>query len=128
VHAHDGETLSAEKGYLRETGNLVFHVALIGVLVGVAWGHLLGWKGDVIVPVGQTFANTLSRHDTLSPGPWVHVNPPQPDPNRVAPAEPGSPGTRASGIWRCGPSGMKPAPAASTREAMCITCTCGTSL
>jgi cytochrome c biogenesis protein len=73
VHAHDGETLSAEKGYLRETGNLVFHVALIGVLVGVAWGHLLGWKGDVIVPVGKTFANTLSRYDTFSPGPWVDV-------------------------------------------------------
>jgi cytochrome c biogenesis protein len=74
VHAHDGESLSAEKGYLRETGNLVFHVALIGVLIGVAWGHLLGWKGDVIVPVGKTFANTLSRYDTFNPGPWVDVN------------------------------------------------------
>ena len=38
------------------------------------WGHLLGWKGDVIVPVGKTFANTLSRYDTFSPGPWVDVN------------------------------------------------------
>src|SRR4029078_11652051 len=74
VHAHDDETLSAEKGYLRETGNLVFHVALIGVLVGVAWGHALGWRGDVIVPVGKTFANTLARYDTFSPGPWVDVN------------------------------------------------------
>lgn len=71
VHAHDATSLSAEKGYLKETGNLVFHLALIGVLVGVAWGHLLGWKGDVILPVGQTFANTLSRYDTFSPGPWV---------------------------------------------------------
>ena len=60
-----------EKGYLKETGNLVFHLALIGVLIGVALGHLLGWKGDVIVPVGETFANTLSRYDTFSPGPWV---------------------------------------------------------
>ena len=74
VHSHDETTLSAEKGYLRETGNLVFHVALIGVLVGVGWGHLLGWKGDVIVPEGKTFANTLSRYDTFSPGPWVDVN------------------------------------------------------
>ena len=74
VHAHDDTTLSAEKGYLRETGNLVFHVALIGILVGVGWGHLLGWKGDVIVPEGKTFANTLSRYDTFSPGPWVDVN------------------------------------------------------
>lgn len=71
VHAHDDDTLSAEKGYVRESGNLVFHLALIGVLVGVAWGHLLGWKGDVILPTGQTFANTLSRYDTFSPGPWV---------------------------------------------------------
>jgi cytochrome c biogenesis protein len=74
VHAHDDTTLSAEKGYLRETGNLVFHVALIGILVGVGWGHLLGWKGDVIVPEGKTFANTLSRYDTFNPGPWVDVN------------------------------------------------------
>jgi cytochrome c biogenesis protein len=63
--------VSAEGGYLKETGNLVFHLSLIFVIIGVAVGHLLGWKGDVIVPVGQTFANTLSRYDTFSPGPWV---------------------------------------------------------
>ncbi len=74
VHSHDDTTVSGEKGYLRETGNLVFHVALIGVLIGVAIGHLLGWKGDVILPEGKTFANTLSRYDTFSPGPWVDVN------------------------------------------------------
>ena len=74
VHAHDDTTLSAEKGYVREAGNLVFHVALIGILIGVGWGHLLGWKGDVIVPEGETLANTLARYDTFSPGPWVDVN------------------------------------------------------
>ena len=74
MHAHDDTTLSGEKGYVREAGNLVFHVALIGILVGVAWGHLLGWRGDVIVPEGETLANTLSRYDTFSPGPWVDVN------------------------------------------------------
>ena len=71
VHSHDGETVSSERGYLKETGNLVFHLALILVIIGVAVGHLFGWKGDVIVPVGQGFANTLSRYDTFSPGPWV---------------------------------------------------------
>ena len=30
--------LSAEKGYAREAGNLVFHLSLIAVLVGLAWG------------------------------------------------------------------------------------------
>jgi cytochrome c biogenesis protein len=72
VHQHDPRSVSAESGYLKETGNLVFHVALIFVIIGVALGHLLGWRGDVIVPTGQTFANTLSRYDTFSPGPWVN--------------------------------------------------------
>lgn len=69
VHRHQPGTLSAEGGYLKETGNLLFHLALIGVIVGVAVGHLWGWKGDAIVPEGQTFAKT--RFDTFSPGPWV---------------------------------------------------------
>jgi cytochrome c biogenesis protein len=69
--SHDETSVSAEKGYLKETGNLVFHLALIFVIIGVAVGHLWGWKGDVIVPVGRTFANTLIQYDTFSPGPWV---------------------------------------------------------
>ena len=74
VARHDDESVSSERGYLKETGNLVFHLALIFVIIGVAIGHLFGWKGDVIVPVGQGFANTLSRYDTFSPGPWVKPN------------------------------------------------------
>lgn len=74
VPDHDGATLSAEKGYLREFGNLTFHFALIGVLGGMAAGQLLGWRGDVILPEGKTFANTLSRYDTFKPGAWVDVN------------------------------------------------------
>ena len=46
-------TVSAEKGYLRETGNLVFHLALIVLLLGVALGSLFGTKGSVIVVDGQ---------------------------------------------------------------------------
>ncbi|MGZ4634303.1 cytochrome c biogenesis protein ResB [Oryzihumus sp.] len=71
VHAHDADSLSAESGYLRETGNLVFHLALIVVIVGIAVGHLFGWRGDVIVPTGETFSNTISAYDTIDPGPWV---------------------------------------------------------
>ena len=37
-------TVSAEKGYLKETGNLLFHFALLAVLVGVALG-LAGTAG-----------------------------------------------------------------------------------
>ena len=69
MDSHDDNSLSAEKGYLKETGNLAFHLALIGIIVGVAVGHLWGFKGDVILPEGQTFANTLSRYDTFQSGP-----------------------------------------------------------
>lgn len=46
----DGEvTLSAEKGYTRELGNLVFHLALVGLLVAIAVGRLFSYEGNVIV-------------------------------------------------------------------------------
>jgi cytochrome c biogenesis protein len=41
--------VSAEKGYLREFGNLVFHFALLGLLVAVAAGKMFGYEGNVIV-------------------------------------------------------------------------------
>lgn len=71
VHAHDATTLSAEKGHLKETGNLFFHIGLVGVIIGVAVGQLWGFKGDVIVPTGGTFANALINYDTFQPGPQV---------------------------------------------------------
>ena len=52
--------VSAEKGYLREAGNLVFHFSLIGLLVTVAIGKLVGYEGSVIVIAdgGPGFCNT----------------------------------------------------------------------
>jgi cytochrome c biogenesis protein len=41
--------ISAEKGYLREFGNLVFHFSLVGLLVAVAAGKLFGYEGNVVV-------------------------------------------------------------------------------
>jgi cytochrome c biogenesis protein len=41
--------VSAEKGYLREFGNLVFHFALLGLLGAVAAGKMFGYDGNVIV-------------------------------------------------------------------------------
>jgi cytochrome c biogenesis protein len=51
VTRSDGDTveISAEKGYLREFGNLVFHFSLLGLLVAVAVGKLFGYEGNVIV-------------------------------------------------------------------------------
>lgn len=42
-------TLSAEKGYFREFGNLVFHLSLVGLLAAIALGKLLGYEGNVVV-------------------------------------------------------------------------------
>jgi cytochrome c biogenesis protein len=48
---HEGNVaeVSAEKGYLREFGNIVFHFSLLGLLVAVAVGKLFGYEGNVIV-------------------------------------------------------------------------------
>ena len=45
----DGIEVSAEKGYLREFGNIVFHFSLLGLLVAIAVGKLFGYEGNVIV-------------------------------------------------------------------------------
>ncbi|MFI1918987.1 cytochrome c biogenesis protein ResB [Nocardia sp. NPDC020380] len=48
--SREGElTLSAEKGYTREAGNLVFHLALVCLLAAVAAGKLFGYEGNVVV-------------------------------------------------------------------------------
>ncbi len=67
VRENEG-TLSAEKGYLRETGNLLFHLALILVLIGVSLGALFGMKGEAIVNVGERFTNTPTTYDSLTYG------------------------------------------------------------
>jgi cytochrome c biogenesis protein len=64
----DGGAVSAEKGYLREAGNLLFHLSVLVVLVGFAYGQLFGYKGGVITIVGQDFSNTLSQYDDFAPG------------------------------------------------------------
>jgi cytochrome c biogenesis protein len=70
--------VAAEKGYLREVGNLVFHLSLIVLLVGVAVGGLFGWKGNVIVKEGDGFSNTLTQYDAWGGGRFV-------DPGALAP-------------------------------------------
>ena len=62
------DAVSAERGYLREAGNLVFHVSVLIVLVGFAVGGLFGYKGGVILVEGSTFSNTLTQYDDFDPG------------------------------------------------------------
>ncbi|MGH3787846.1 MAG: cytochrome c biogenesis protein ResB [Pseudonocardiaceae bacterium] len=63
-------TLSAERGYLREAGNLVFHLALVGLLVSFAVGKLVGYEGQVIVLAnGSQFCNSGPlAYDSFRPG------------------------------------------------------------
>lgn len=63
-----GDAVSAERGYLREVGNLVFHLSVLVVLAGFAIGSLYGYRGGVIVPVGGGFSNSLTQYDDFSPG------------------------------------------------------------
>jgi cytochrome c biogenesis protein len=67
IDRHDG-SISAERGYLREAGNLLFHLSVLIVLVGFASGSLLGYKGGVIVVTGGQFANVASQYDEFDPG------------------------------------------------------------
>jgi cytochrome c biogenesis protein len=64
------DAVAAERGHLREAGNLVFHLAVIVVLVGVAVGSLFGYKGGVIMLNGEEygFSNNLTQYDDFAPG------------------------------------------------------------
>lgn len=66
-----GPELSAEKGLLKETGNLLFHVSLLLLLLGVAGGKLWGYSGSILVTEGQGFCNSFQQYDTYSSGPLV---------------------------------------------------------
>jgi cytochrome c biogenesis protein len=62
------DSVAAEKGYLGETGNLVFHVALLGLLFAVGTGAMYGYRGDILLTEGSGFANSLAYYDQFRPG------------------------------------------------------------
>lgn len=70
ISEFDGQSgwVAAEKGYARETGNLLFHMALLCLLAAVGLGALAGFRGTVIVREGSSFANTRSQFDSFQPG------------------------------------------------------------
>ena len=77
VRTGDG-WISAEKGYLREAGNLLFHLALLALLVAVGLGGLLGYKADRLLVAGQSFGNTVTALDQFRPGRLVSASDLQP--------------------------------------------------
>ncbi|MFF6829808.1 cytochrome c biogenesis protein ResB [Streptomyces longwoodensis] len=64
----EGGWVAAEKGSLREAGNLLFHLALFGLLVAVAIGSLFGTTGQKLVLQGDGFTNTRTQYDDFTPG------------------------------------------------------------
>jgi cytochrome c biogenesis protein len=67
VRSGDG-WVAAEKGYLREAGNLLFHLALLALLVAVGMGGMFGYKANRLLVSGQSFANTVTSLDQFRPG------------------------------------------------------------
>lgn len=61
-------SVSAERGYLRETGNLLFHTALVGVLVSVGLGAAIKFNGQKVLIEGETMVNQLIDYDTANSG------------------------------------------------------------
>ena len=72
VRERDGGvwTVAAEKGYLKEAGNLLFHFALLAVLIGVGFGSWYGWHGNRLLVQGadKGFCNSLTQFDEASLG------------------------------------------------------------
>ncbi|MFD3533551.1 cytochrome c biogenesis protein ResB [Streptomyces sp. NPDC058664] len=67
AHTAD-DAVAAEKGYLREAGNLAFHIALIVMLVAFAWGQLFKSEGGKLIVEGDGFSNTLTQYDDFKSG------------------------------------------------------------
>lgn len=64
----DGKSVAAERGYWRETGNLIFHIALVFVLISVGIGGAYSYSGQRVLVEGETFVNNLAGYDSFSPG------------------------------------------------------------
>ncbi|MFH9087415.1 cytochrome c biogenesis protein ResB [Streptomyces sp. NPDC017673] len=63
-----GDAVAAEKGYVRELGNLVFHIALIVLLVAFASGQLYKSDGTKLMVEGDGFSNALPMYDDFKSG------------------------------------------------------------
>ncbi|MBX6372547.1 MAG: cytochrome c biogenesis protein ResB, partial [Acidothermus sp.] len=71
--ARHSSSVAAERGYLRETGNLLFHSALLVVLLGIAVTSGFGFTGTVLLKEHDSFADTQIAYDSFSPGRMVDV-------------------------------------------------------
>lgn len=63
-----GDSIGSEKGYLREAGNLLFHISLIVMLVAFASGQLWKSEGQSLIVEGKGFSNKLAQYDDFKSG------------------------------------------------------------
>ena len=68
------DAVAAERGHLAESGNLAFHLALLGVLCAVAAGSFLAYSGQVVVVTGNSWSNQLLQYDSFTPGRAVNTD------------------------------------------------------
>jgi cytochrome c biogenesis protein len=68
VKGQDQLALAADKGHVREVGNLLFHVSLVGILLAVAAGSLFMHRGQAIIVEGRSFTNAIVAYDTFESG------------------------------------------------------------
>jgi cytochrome c biogenesis protein len=61
-------SVSAERGYLRETGNLLFHIALVGVLASVAIGSGQTFNGQKVLVEKEAMVNSFIDYDSVKTG------------------------------------------------------------
>jgi len=65
---HGPGELAGEKGFLREAASMLFHVSLLVLLVGLAYGKGYGYRGQAAIVEGETWANARVGYDSFSPG------------------------------------------------------------
>lgn len=63
-------SVGAERGYLKEVGNILFHVSLVGVLIFVAAGSMFSYRGQKVLIEDEAFVNALVAYDNFYPGTW----------------------------------------------------------
>jgi cytochrome c biogenesis protein len=61
--ALDRAALAGEKGAIHEGGSLIFHWALVLLLVGVIFGKGTGYAGNAVIVEGGTWTNALVNYD-----------------------------------------------------------------
>ncbi len=61
-------SVSAERGYMRETGNLLFHIGLVSLLVSVGVGAGAKFNGSKVLIEGDTMVNAYIDYDSVTTG------------------------------------------------------------